>query len=180
MDPFTLMQLAKVAGQAASAIGGGVQMLVGMNQLSKARKLPFPDYTSGMQYANENMEMYRRQYKRGLGDDTLGGVRKEKSAQTAKTLRSLAETAPQFSGQATSRVTALDRMSTEANLSNMNESVKRNAMSGLSRAAADKTEILQRQVTAQRDYRMMAEEAAGSAIATGSENLAQGIQYMSR
>ena len=121
MDPATismLMQLAggggggggggislnplKTAGQAAGAIAGSVQMIVGLNQLRKAKKLPFPDYSSGMRYANENMEMYRRQYQEGLGDNVLGGVRKETSAATAKTLRSLAETAPQFSGQAAS------------------------------------------------------------------------------
>lgn len=180
MDPFTIMMLAKTAGKAASAIGGSVQMLSSMQQLRKAKRLPFPDYTSGMQYANENMEMYRKQYKEGLGDDTLGGVRKETSAQTAKTLRSLAETAPQFSSQATSRITALDRMSTEANLSNMSESLKRSAVTGMGRAAADKTEIMQRQVTAERQYKMMAEEAAGEAIARGSENLVQGIQSLSQ
>ncbi len=180
MDPFTIMLLAKAAGQAASAVGGGVQMLVGMQQLRKARKLPFPDYTSGMQYANENMEMYRKQYQRGLGDDMLGGVRKETSAQTAKTLRSLAETTPQFSGQVASRITALDRMSTEVSLSGMSESLKRNAISGMSRAAADQSEIMQRQIKAERDYKIMAEQAAGQAIATGSENLVQGIQSLSQ
>lgn len=195
MDPATismLMQLAggggggggmspnpmKIAGQAAGAIGGSIQMIVGLNQLRKAKKLPFPDYSSGMQYANENMEMYRRQYREGLGDDFLGGVRKETSAATAKTLRSLAETAPQFSGQAASRITALDRASTEATLSGMNEQTKRTALSGMTRSAADISEIQQRDVKAKRDYKMMAEEAAGEAIARGSENLVQGIQYL--
>ena len=198
MDPATismLMQLAggggggggggislnplKTAGQAAGAIAGSVQMIVGLNQLRKAKKLPFPDYSSGMRYANENMEMYRRQYQEGLGDNVLGGVRKETSAATAKTLRSLAETAPQFSGQAASRMTALDRASTEVNLSGLNESTKRTALGGMTRSAAEITEIQQRDVTAKRQYKMMAEQAAGEAIATGSENLVQGIQYLS-
>ena len=84
----------KMAGQAAGAIGGAVQMAVGYAQLAKAKKLPFPNYTDGMQYANENMDMYRRQYREGMGQNTLGGIRKETSSATAKTMRSLAETAP--------------------------------------------------------------------------------------
>lgn len=195
MDPGTIMMLMnmvggsgggggmnplKVVGQAAGAIGGGVQMLVGYNQLRKAKKLPFPDYTSGMQYANENMEMYRKQYQQGLGDDMLGGVRKETAAQTAKTLRSLSETAPQFAGQAASRMGALDRMSTEVNLSKMDESYRRDAIAGMTRSASEISTIQQRDVTAKRQYKMMAQQAAGEAIARGSENLVQGIEYLSQ
>jgi hypothetical protein len=179
-----LMNMAKkvggAAGTAAPAVGGAIQMLVGMNQLRKARKLPFPDYSSGMQYANENMEMYRRQYKEGLGEEMIGGVRRESSAQTAKTLRSLAETAPQFAGQAASRMTAMDRASTEATLSGMNEKAKRVALGGMARSSAEISEIQQRDVTAKRQYKMEAEQAAGQAIAAGSENLVQGIQYLSQ
>lgn len=194
MDPMTMQLLMsmvggsggggmnplKMVGQAAGAIGGAVQMAVGYAQLQKAKKLPFPDYTSGMQYANENMEMYRRQYKEGLGDDMLGGVRKETSAQTAKTLRSLAETTPQFAGQAASRMGALDRMSTEVNLSKMDESYKRSAIGGMTRSASEISTIQQRDVTAKREYKMMAQQAAGEAIKTGSENLVQGIEYLSK
>jgi len=186
MDPFTLMTLmnvakqAKPAGQAAGAIGGSIQMIVGLNQLRKAKKLPFPDYTSGMQYANENMEMYRKQYQQGLGNDTLGGVRKETASQTAKTLQSLSETSPQFAGQAASRMGALDRMSTEVNLSKLDEGARRGALGGMTRAAGEISSIQQRQVTAQRQYKMMAEKAAGQAIARGSENLVQGIEFLSQ
>lgn len=170
----------KAIGQSAGVIGGAIQMIVGLNQLRKARKLPFPDYTSGMQYANENMEMYRKQYQQGLGEDELGGIRKETTAQTAKTLRNLAETTPQFAGQAASRMGALDRLSTEASLGRMNESVKQNALSGMARSAGEISEIQQRQVSAQRAYKMMAQQAAGQAIARGSENLVQGIEYLSQ
>jgi hypothetical protein len=185
MDPSTIMMLAQFAkgatktiGQTIGGVAGGIQMLVGYNQLRKAQKLPFPDYTSGMQYANENMEMYRKQYQEGLGDDTLGGVRKESSGQTAKTLRTLAETTPQFAGQAASRIGALDRLSTEVNLSKLDEAYRRSAISGMTRSAAEISTIQQRDITAKREYKMMAQQAAGEAIATGSENLVQGIQYM--
>ena len=186
LDPLTMMALTKVAkqagsaaGQSAPAIGGAIQMIVGLNQLRKARKLPFPDYTSGMQYANENMEMYRKQYQQGLGEEMIGGVRRESSAQTAKTIRSLAETTPQFAGQAASRLTAMDRATTESTLSGMNERAKRTALGGMTRAAAEISEIQQRDVTAKRQYKIEAEQAAGQAIAAGSENLVQGIQYLS-
>lgn len=185
MDPMTIMMLANLAkgagkaiGQSIGGIAGGIQMLVGYNQLRKARKLPFPDYTSGMQYANENMEMYRRQYQEGLGDDVLGGVRKETEGQTAKTLRTLSETTPQFAGQATSRIGALDRLSTEVNLSKMDQAYKRNAISGMTRSASEISTIQQRDITAKREYKIMAQQAAGQSIATGTENLVQGIQYM--
>ena len=187
MDPGTIMMLmnlakgaANTAGKAAGAIGGSIQMIVGLNQLRKAKKLPFPDYTSGMQYANENMEMYRKQYQQGLGNDTLGGVRKETASQTAKTLQSLSETSPQFAGQAASRMGALDRMSTEVNLSRMDESARRGALGGMTRAAGEISGIQQRQVSAQRQYKMMAGQAAGQAIARGSENLVQGIEFLSQ
>jgi hypothetical protein len=169
----------KMAGQAAGAIGGAVQMAVGYAQLAKAKKLPFPNYTDGMQYANENMDMYRRQYREGMGQNVLGGIRKETTATTAKTMRSLAETTPQFAGQEASRMGALDRMTTEATLSKLDAGVKKSAVGGMTKAAADISEIQQRQVKAERDYKIQAQEAAGNAIATGSENLVQGIQYLS-
>ena len=73
----------------------------------------------------------------------------------------------------------MDRASTEANLSGLNESTKRTALGGMTRSAAEITEIQQKDVTAKRQYKMMAEQAAGEAIARGSENLVQGIQYLS-
>jgi len=48
----------------------------------------------------------------------------------------------------------------------------------MTRSADEISTIQQREVSAKREYKLMAQEAAGQAIATGSENLVQGIQYM--
>jgi hypothetical protein len=180
MTGLEIQMLAKMAGKAADMVGGAIQMGVGMYQLSQAKKLPFPNYTDGMQYANENMEMYRRNYQTGIGQTNMDAIRKETSAQTAKTLRGLSESTPQFGGQVASRIGALDRITTESNLSSMDREFRVNQMSGMARAAGEISTIKRRQISAEREYKMMAEQAAGAAIKQGSENLAQGTKYMSQ
>lgn len=177
MDPITISLLIMAAGAMARTVQGGIQVAKGMNQARKARKLPFPDYTEGLQYLRENQNMYRDNFKTGLGQTTMEAMRTATAAQTAKTMRSLTETSPQFGGQVSSRLASMDRIKTEGVLANMDQQYRQMQLNSIARTASEISSIKMRSVQAQRDYRIMAEEAAGEAIKQGSENLVMGIEY---
>jgi|APGre2960657373_1045057.scaffolds.fasta_scaffold02569_2 hypothetical protein len=177
MDPITISLLIMAAGAMARTVQGGIQMAKGMNQARKAKKLPFPDYTEGLQYLQENQNMYRDNFKTGLGQTTMEGMRTATAAQTAKTMRSLTETSPQFGGQVSSRIASMDRIKTEGIIANMDQQYRQNQLSNMARTASEISSVKMRSVQAQRDYRIMAETAAGEAIKQGSENLVMGIEY---
>jgi hypothetical protein len=177
MDPITISLLIMAAGAMARTVQGGIQVAKGMNQARKARKLPFPDYTEGLQYLRENQNMYRDNFKTGLGQTTMEAMRTATAAQTAKTMRSLTETSPQFGGQVSSRLASMDRIKTEGVLANMDQQYRQMQLNSMARTASEISSIKMRSVQAQRDYRIMAEEAAGEAIKQGSENLVMGIEY---
>lgn len=177
MDPITISLLIMAAGAMARTVQGGIQMAQGMNQARKARKLPFPDYTEGLQYLRENQNIFQENFKTGLGQTTMESMRTATAAQTAKTMRSLAETSPQFGGQVSSRITSMDRIKTEGVLASMDQQYRQAQLNGIARTASEIANIRVRGIQAQRDYRIMAETAAGEAIKQGSENLVAGIEY---
>ena len=113
--------------------------------------------------------MYRDNFKPGLGQTTMEGMRTATAAQTAKTMRSLTETSPQFGGQVSSRIASMDRIKTEGIIANMDQQYRQNQLSNMARTASEISSVKMRSVQAQRDYRIMAETAAGEAIKQGSE-----------
>ena len=69
----------------------------------------------------------------------------------------------------------MDRIKTEGVLANMDQQYRQMQLNSIARAASEISSVKMRSVQAQRDYRIMAEEAAGEAIKQGSENLVVGI-----
>lgn len=181
-DPFTLMLMAqagkKAIGGATAAVGGIVQLATGLSQLRKANRLPFPDYREGMQYAADTKRLYQENFKTGLGQERMDQMRRNVGAQNIQTYRSVAENAPQLAG-AYGRVGALNQIQNERALAQMDQSFRESQLSGLARANAEISTIERRAVAAQRQYKMQAEQAAGAAIKTGSENLMKGAALFS-
>lgn len=182
MDPMTMMMLAKMGkkgiGGAAATAGGILQLAVGLNQLRKANKLPFPDYREGMQYAADTKRLYQENFKNGLGQERMDEMRRNVGAQNIQTYRSIAENAPQMAS-AYGRVGALNQIQNERAIAQMNQSFKESQLAGLARANAEISTIERRAAAAQRQYKMQAEQAAGAAIKTGSENLMKGAALFS-
>ena len=182
MDPMTMQMLAKVgkraAGGAVATIGGIAQLAIGLNQLRKANKLPFPDYREGMQYAMDTKKLYQENFKTGLGQEKMDQMRRNVGTQNIQTYRSIAENAPQMAGSY-GRVAALNQIQNERGIAQMNQSFKESQLAGLSRANAEISTIERRAVAAQRQYKIQAEQAAGAAIKGGSENIMKGAALFS-
>lgn len=168
----------KAIGGATAAVGGIVQLATGISQLRKANRLPFPDYREGMQYAMDSKRLYQENFKTGLGQERMDQMRRNVGAQNIQTYRSVAENAPQLAG-AYGRVGALNQIQNERALAQMDQSFRESQLSGLARANAEISTIERRAVAAQRQYKMQAEQAAGAAIKTGSENLMKGAALFS-
>lgn len=179
MTMLLLAQAGKKAiGGATAAVGGIVQLATGISQLRKANRLPFPDYREGMQYAMDSKRLYQENFKTGLGQERMDQMRRNVGAQNIQTYRSVAENAPQLAG-AYGRVGALNQIQNERALAQMDQSFRESQLSGLARANAEISTIERRAVAAQRQYKMQAEQAAGAAIKTGSENLMKGAALFS-
>jgi hypothetical protein len=181
-DPFTLMLMSqagkKAVGGATATLGGVVQLATGLSQLRKANRLPFPDYREGSQYAMDTKRLYEENFKTGLGQEKMDMMRQNVGAQNIQTYRSIAENAPQLAG-AYGRVGAFNQIANEKAIAQMNQSFKESQLAGLTRANAELSTIERRAVAAERQYKMQAEQAAGAAIKTGSENLMRGAALFS-
>ena len=153
---------------------GLVQMAVGLNQLRKAKRLPFPSYKGAMAPYAGMKSMYQDQASQGLGSEQMGLMRNRMNTQQSQLLRRTQESSPQAS-MLFGRTAAMDRVSGEAALSKQNIDYKQSMVGGLERMNTAMSNILQKDISAQRDYRITAERAAGAAIKAGSENIARGI-----
>jgi hypothetical protein len=182
MDPLTLMLMSqagkKAAGGATATIGGVIQLATGLSQLRKANRLPFPDYREGDQYAMDTKRLYEENFKTGIGQEKMDMMRRNVGAQNIQTYRSIAENAPQLAG-AYGRVGALNQIANEKAMAQMNQGFKESQLAGLTRANAELSTIERRAVAADRQYKIKAEQAAGAAIRTGSENLMRGAALFS-
>lgn len=182
MADLTLMLMSeagkKAVGGATATLGGIVQLATGLSQLRKANKLPFPDYREGMQFAADTKRLYQENFKTGLGQERMDQMRRNVGAQNIQTYRSIAENAPQMAS-AYGRVGALNQIQNERALAQMDQSFRESQLAGLTRANAEISTIERRAVAAQRQYRLQAEQAAGAAIKTGSENLMKGAALFS-
>jgi hypothetical protein len=182
MDPITMTMLSQIGGKAVggatATIGGIVQLATGLGQLRKARQLPFPSFREGLQYASENARLYQENFQKGLGQERMDQFRANIGAQTIKNYRNIVENAPQM-GSYYGRVMGLEKANAERELALMNQSFKEAQVPGIVRAKAEISGIMQQDIAAQRQYKMAAEQAAGAAIKTGSENLMAGAQILS-
>lgn len=158
----------------ASAGMGIVQMAVGMAQLQKANRLPFPGYLATKGPYAEMKSIYQNNMKQGIGSEQRGIMRMENNRNQAQQMNAVAQTSPQASA-VFGRTAAINRTSGESRIAQADISEKQLAMSGVERMNQAMSTITQKDISAQRDYRITAEKAAGAAIKTGSENIAKSI-----
>jgi hypothetical protein len=66
---------------------------------------------------------------------------------------------------------ALDKMNAENTIAGLDTAYRESQVPGLARSNAQISGILRTDVEAKRNYKLMAEQAAGAAIKQGSENI---------
>lgn len=157
-----------------SAGMGLVQMAVGISQLRKANRLPFPGYLATKGPYAEMKSIYQNNMKQGIGSEQRGIMRMENNRNQAQQMNAVAQTSPQASA-VFGRTAAINRTSGEARIAQADITEKQLAMSGVERMNQAMSTITQKDISAQRDYRITAERAAGAAIKAGSENIARSV-----
>lgn len=159
-----------IKGQVSAGMGL-VQMAVGMSQLRKARRLPFPGYMATKGPFAQMKSLYQSQMREGIGSEQRGIMRMQGAQRNAQQMNAISQNSAQAS-QLFGRTAGLNRVGTEARIAQADADARQSAMTGVERMNAAMTSIEQKDIQAKRDYRIMAEKAAGAAIKRGSENIA--------
>ena len=163
----------KTAGYASAGMGL-VQMAVGMSQLRKARRLPFPGYLATKGPYAEMKSLYKTNMEQGIGSEQRGIMRMENARAQAQQENAISQRSAQ-SSNLFGRTAALNRTSGEARIAQADFGARQQAMSGVERMNQAMSLITQKDITAQRQFKIDAETAAGQAIKAGSENIARNL-----
>lgn len=159
-----------VGGSASTAMGA-LQMAVGFAQLRKAKRLPFPGYMAAKGPLAQMKSLYENQMREGIGSQQRGTMRMQGAQTMNQQMNAVSQNSAQ-SSQLFGRTASLNRGGTEAKIVQLDTDVKQNAMSGVERMNNAMSALQQKDISAQRDYRIKAEQAAGAGIKRGSENIA--------
>lgn len=165
-----------VAGYGSAGMGL-LQMAVGMSQLRRANRLPFPGYLATKGPYAEMATLYDRNIRMGIGSEQRGIMQTQNDLRMAQQLNAIAQGSPQASA-AFGRTAALNRTGGAMQVAQADFAARQAGMSGKERMNAAMSLILQKDIKATRDYRIDAEQAAGAAIARGSENIAESLASM--
>ena len=163
-----------------TAIGAGgaaglglIQMAIGLNQAKKARRLPFPSYRGAQRPLLEQRQLYRNVYETGLGSERESIMRAELASQRAGATRRISESSPQASAYMRG-MSGLSGVKGEQMITQSDIQAKQMGLTGIERMNAALTSIEQAQIEADRQYKLLAQKAAGEAIKAGTENIARG------
>ncbi len=159
-----------VGGSSASGMGA-LQMAVGFAELRRAKRLPFPGYMAAAAPLAAMKSIYQNQMTQGIGSEQRANLRMQGNRINAQQMNAVAGNTAQ-SSQLLGRTASLNRTSAELRLAQAEIEAKQNAMAGVERMNNAMSAIKQRDIAAQRDYRILAEKSAGAAIKRGSENIA--------
>jgi hypothetical protein len=165
-----------VAGYGSAGMGV-LQMAVGMSQLRRANRLPFPGYLATKGPYAEMATLYDRNIRMGVGSEQRGIMQTQNDIRMAQQLNAIAQGSPQASA-AFGRTAALNRTGGTMQVAQADFAARQAGMSGKERMNAAMSLILQKDIKAARDYRIDAEQAAGAAIARGSTNIAESLANM--
>ncbi len=169
----------KLTGVGAATAGGLglVQMAVGLNQLKKAKRLPFPSYREAARPLETLEDIYARQYQMGIGSEMEGIMRSNAATQFSQAMRNVSERSPQAS-QFVSRTAGLSGLQAEQGIVQADIQAKQQALTGLERIRAGLTSLGLKDISEQRAYKILAQKAAGGAIETATENLAKSAMIL--
>ena len=169
----------KLTGVGAAAAGGLglVQMAVGLNQLKKAKRLPFPSYREAAKPLETLEDIYARQYQMGIGSEMEGIMRSNAATQFSQAMRNVSERSPQAS-QFVSRTAGLSGLQAEQGIVQADIQAKQQALTGLERIRAGLTSLGLKDISEQREYKLLAQKAAGETIKTATENLAKSAMIL--
>lgn len=162
-----------MVGGIGSGVMGLTQLAVGLNQLGKARRLPFPSFMEAAGPLQANRQLYQQMYQTGLGSERENMMRTNMALQRAQAMNAISERSPQASAYMT-RVAGLSNIQGEEAIAQADIRARQQALYGIENANAALTSLGLKQIESEREYKLMAQRAAGAAIKSGTENIARG------
>lgn len=164
-----------VAG--AQLILGGIQTVTALKKLKDLQNTPMASYLDNITPLQQNVDMWSDRYATGLPQSSIALAQSNAAAQNAASYRQIADNAGGQMANVFSRVAAMDRVRLAQSLAQMNDAARREAMAYLGNARTQLVGQRNMQTTADRQYRLMQEQALGGALRAGTQNLAGAIDY---
>jgi hypothetical protein len=161
MDPMTIAMLA----QAGYGLYRGIKAQQGLRALQKQK---MPNFMEAVAPYRENYELYKQQYKGGMGPGSLNLAQQQFGIQQAGLLRT------PVSGQLRDqlgRAAAAGTGMFAQNLAAQNEAIRRGAISGMTSANQSISALQQRDIGTRLDLRLRQEQGYGQAMQQGFQDV---------
>ena len=183
-DPTNLLSAGMSLAGAANpyvAVGqaalGAYQTATALNRLNKLNKQPWDQFSNNMAPLQQNVSMWQDRVNTGLPQSYINQAYNTNAQQTASAYRNIQDSSGGQMGTSFARIAALDRVRLGQNLAAMSDQARREAMGQLAGARSAVASQMNLQTQANRNLRMMQEQALGGALRAGTQNLASFVDY---
>lgn len=187
IDPNTITQVAGAAGSlamganpyiaAGQLVLGGIQTATALARLNKLRNKQWSQFDENMKPLQQNVTMWQDRMNNGIPQSYQNQAYAASAMQNASAYRNIQDMSGGQMGTAFGRVAAMDRNRLGLNLAQMNDQARREAMGYLANARSQVVSQMNMQTQAERQQRMMQEQALGGALRAGTQNMTQAFDY---
>jgi hypothetical protein len=176
-DNSNLLSGMNPLGQAGSAILGGVQLIGGIRNLNKAKKMADPSFMSGAGEIKKQQARYGQLYDTGITTGQEDTMRERFRSNISGLQQKFRETSRQGSS-VFSRLAGLNVNEGERAIADADQQARMMGLRGLGSTAESLTNISMRDIGTAKSDRREAIQAAGRAISSGFTNLASAANFM--
>jgi hypothetical protein len=164
-------------GMAGSAVLGGVQLIGGIRNLNKAKKMADPSFMSGAGEIKKQQARYGQLYDTGITTGQEDTMRERFRSNISGLQQKFRETSRQGSS-VFSRLAGLNVNEGERAIADADQQARMMGLRGLGSTAESLTNISMRDIGTAKSDRREAIQAAGRAISSGLTNLASTANFM--
>ena len=164
-------------GEVGTAVLGGVQLIGGIRNLNKAKKMADPSFMSGAGEIKKQQARYGQLYDTGISTGQEDTMREKFRSNIAGLQQKFRETSRQGSS-VFSRLAGLNVNEGERAIAEADQQAKMMGLRGLGSTAESLTNISMRDIGQAKQDKREAIQAAGRAISSGFTNLASAANFM--
>ncbi len=164
-------------GEAGTAVLGGVQLIGGIRNLNKAKKMEDPSFESGAGEIKKQQARYGQLYDTGISTGQENTMREKFRSNISGLQQKFRETSRQGS-TVFSRLAGLNVNEGERAIQEADYQAQMMGLRGLGSTAESITDIRMRDIGTAKQDRRDAIRAAGQAISSGLTNLASAANFM--
>jgi hypothetical protein len=176
-DDGSLLSGMNPLGEAGTAILGGVQLIGGIRNLNKAKKMADPSFMSGAGEIKKQQARYGQLYDTGITTGQEDTMRERFRSNISGLQQKFRETSRQGSS-VFSRLAGLNVNEGERAIADADQQARMMGLRGLGSTAESLTNISMRDIGTAKSDRREAIQAAGKAISSGFTNLASAANFM--